>query len=163
MTTTANLDATVNSSAQYSIDDGILVPFQVAAPQNSTTQRYNLVSFQTRILSPGSHRLFVQYGVDNPNGSAPLRLDYFIIQNLTIPPFQSATPTSTPSPTTHSPVSGKLSSGALSGIVIGSLVGGALIMFGLIWVIRFFKRKSAADSLGGQPASYEAYGDGQEK
>jgi len=171
--TTLTSEATGNSLAQYSIDNGTLFPFRVAG-QTSTAQIYNLVSFQTGDLSCGSHRLFVQYGTDNPNNSAPLRLDYFIIHNRTIPTFipnatatsatsTNATPTSTPSHTTYARVSGKLSSGAVSGIVIGSLVGAALIIFGLIWVIRFIKRKSVADeSLWQQPASYEGYTNGQD-
>jgi hypothetical protein len=71
---------------------------------------------------PGLHRLFIEYGVDNfVNGSAPLILDYFIIQNQTIPPF-------TPSPPTHA----QLSTGAIAGVVIGSFLSLALIIFGLI-------------------------------
>jgi len=146
--------STVNSSAEYSIDNGIQFPFMVA-PQSGFG-----VAFQSPVLSPGLHRLFVQYNGGNPDGSTPLILDYFLVQNLTIPSF-----TPSPSPTitkTDSPVSGKLSAGALSGIVIGSLVGGALIVLGLIWVIRFTKQKSAADSLRRQPAWYKAYGDGQD-
>ena len=142
MTTLAYLKPTVNSSAQYSIDNETLFPFQVAG-QNSTAQLYNLASFQTPVLSRGLHHLFVQYGVNNPNGSAPLRLDHLVIHNYTILPF-------TPKHTKH------ISTGELSGIIIGSLVGAALIIFGLIWVIRFFKRKWAAD---GQPALYQGVND----
>ena len=102
--------------------------------QNSTVQQYNLVSFQTGLLSPGSHHLFVQYAFDNlvlEQGSAPLVLDYFIIQNQTSP-------------------SRPLSQGGIAGVVIGSLVGLAIIIyiciiFGPIW---FIKGKKAAASLG---------------
>jgi len=148
------------SLAQYSIDDGSIIEFQVA--NGTSIAHYNLISFQTPILSPGSHRLFVQYGANNPDNAAPLRLDKFVIQNLTFPSLSklvtlssltpssvtpssvtSSTTISTPSPTI-APVSGKLTAGALSGVVIGSLVGGTLITFGLIWVTRFIKRKLAA-------------------
>ena len=117
------------------------------------------VAFQSPVLSPGLHRLFVQYDGGNSDAT-PLILEYFLIQNLTVPSF-----TPSPSPTitkTDPPVRGKLSAGALSGIVIGSLVGGVLIVLVLIWVIRFTKRKSAADYLRRQPAWYKAYGEGQD-
>ena len=71
------------SLAQYSIDDGSIIEFQVA--NGTSIAHYNLISFQTPILSPGSHRLFVQYGANNPDNAAPLRLDKFVIQNLTFP------------------------------------------------------------------------------
>lgn len=146
----------VSSSAQYNIDNGILVPFMVAPSSNPP------VSFRSPVLSPGPHRLFVQY-----SGGTQLILDYFLIQNLTIPSFPTIPTSSTSSTiptssTINSPVSLKLSAGALSGIVIGSLVGGALVVLGLIWVIRFIKRKSAADSMRRQPGWYKAYGDGQD-
>lgn len=126
-----NANATVDSTAQYSIDNGTLFPFQVFA-QNKTVQIHDLGSFQTPTLSPGPHRLFVQYSQDNLSSGtiAPLVLDYLIIQNLTIPPFN----------TTSSPHA-RLSKGAIAGIVIGSLVG-ALIVIILIWVV--WKPKSAA-------------------
>ena len=162
-----NSNITVNALAQYSIDNGTLYPFQVAA-QSSAVQQYNLVSFQSPILSPGSHRLLVKYGVDNLNGSAPLVLDYFIIQNQTIPSFTPSPPNtqSTQSPTvTQSPTitpivyRAGLSQGAIAGVVIGSLVGLAFITFGLI---RFIRRKKAAASLKQEYKPYAAYGDGLE-
>jgi len=105
------------------------------AAQISTIQEYNLVSFQTPQLSPGSHRLFVEYGADNSNDSAPLVLDYFIIQNLTIPSFTPSAPntTSTTSQIVHH---AGLSEQAIVGIVIGSLVGLVLVILGLA---RFIK------------------------
>ena len=126
-----------DASAQYSIDNGPRISFTVPG-QNSTVQQYNLVSFQTGLLSPGSHHLFVQYAFDNlvlEQGSAPLVLDYFIIQNQTSP-------------------SRPLSQGGIAGVVIGSLVGLALIVFGLI---RFIKGKKAAASLVREYKPDEAY------
>ena len=137
-----NSNITANASAQYSIDNGTLFPFQVAA-KSSTIQNFNLVSFKSPILSPGSHHLFVKYGVDNLNGSAPLFLDYFIIQNQTIPSVTQSTSTSTQIPTvTQGPTIAPnfyhagSSEGEIAGVVIGSLVGLALIIFGLIWFIK---------------------------
>jgi len=121
-----------NASAKYSIDNGTLFPFTVVA-QNSTAQQLNLVAFKTPILPPGSHRLFVEYGDDNLIGNVPLLLDYFVIENRTNPPF-----TLTPSNTTSTT---RLSKGAIAGAVIGSLMGLALIIFSLIWAIRFIKMK----------------------
>ena len=152
-------DITVNASARYSIDNETPFPFPVIAQSN---QIYNLVSFQTGPLTPGPHHLFVEYGVDNfVEGSAPLVLDYFIIQNQTFPSVTSSPPSTTsPSPpnTTSSsppnsqsptitPIVGRagLSQGATAGAVIGSLAGLALIIFCLIWYI---KGKRAAASLG---------------
>jgi len=158
-----NLNTTVDASAEYSIDGGTLVPFHVAA-QSSTLQQYNLESFKTPVLSPGSHHLFVKYGVDNLNRSAPLFLDYFLIQNLTIPPFtpsplNTTGTTSTQSPTvTQNSHRAGLSQGTIAGIIIGSAVGLAFIIFSLIWTIRFTKRGKAATSLR-QPVPYTAYRD----
>jgi hypothetical protein len=136
-TVTLNPNITVNASAQYIIDNGTHFPFTVVA-QSSMVQQYNLVAFQTGVLSPGSHHLFVEYGVDNfVNGSAPLVLGYFIVQNLTIPPF-TPTPPNTTSTT-------RLSEGVVAGAVIALLAGLALIVFSLI---RFIKGKKAAASLG---------------
>ena len=124
---------TLNASAQYSIDNGTLFPFPVIA--QNTVQQYNLVSFQTKLLSPGPHHLIVEYGVDNfVEGSAPLILDYFIIQNQTFPSVTS-------SPQSRA----GLSEGAIAGAVIGSLVGLALMIFCLI---RCIKGERAAVSLG---------------
>ena len=128
-------NVTINASGRYSIDNGTLFPFQVIA-QSSTVQLYNLESFQTGPLSPGQHHLFVEYGVDNfVEGSAPLVLGYFIIQNQTFP-------------------SVTLSKGGIAGVVVGSMVGLALIIFGLI---RYFKRKRSAASLGSNTANMDGY------
>jgi hypothetical protein len=134
-----NTNTTVSSSAQYSIDNGTLFPFQVAA-KNSTVQIYNLTSFQTPALSPGPHRLFAQY---SSSATAPLVLDHLIIQT---PPLISSSQS-------HA----RLSKGAIAGIVIGSLVG-VLIAIILIWVVR--KRKSAAAQ---RPPPYAVPADGDGK
>ena len=138
----------------------------MAAPVN-LDQAYNLVSFQTGLLSPGPHHLDVGYGLDNfVEGSAPLILDYFIIQNQTLPSVpqnttspqaqiptspQAQIPTTTSTPIVYHP---GLSQGAIAGVVIGSLVGLALIIFGLI---RFIKGKKAAASLVREYKPDEAY------
>ncbi|KIM42020.1 hypothetical protein M413DRAFT_410625 [Hebeloma cylindrosporum] len=167
-----NPNTTVNGSAQYSIDNGTFFPIQVAA-HNSTIQTYDLVSFQTPELSPGLHRLCVLYGFTNES-SAPLVLDHFLIQNLTIPTFTPTPPTPTSStssstspgsaasaqiPTsTQTHYNARLSKGAVGGIVIGTLIG-AVIIF--ILVIRFIKRRSAAADPQPGYAAYQDYGDGQ--
>jgi hypothetical protein len=170
-TVTLNPDITVNASAQYSIDNGTLFPFTVVA-QSSTVQQYNMVSFQTGVLPPGPHHLFVEYGVDNfVNDSAPLVLDYFIIQNQTIPSF-TLTPsapntTSTQSPTvtqTITPIVYRagLSQGAIAGVVIGSLVGLAVLALIIFGLIRFIKGKKAVASLTQEYKPYAVYDDGLE-
>jgi hypothetical protein len=140
--------------AQYSIDNGTLYPIQVAA-HNSTVQNYGLVSFQTPTLPSGPHHLYVQYGPSNDT-TAPLVLDYLVIQNLTIPTFTPPPPSSTSSTSSTSPASAasaqaptgtqthshaRLSKGAVAGIVIGSLIA-AIILF--IFVIKYNKRKKAS-------------------
>jgi len=131
---------TINASAQYSIDDGGPVPFPVVA--QNPDQIYNLVSFQTGLLSPGTHELFVEYGVDNfVEGSAPLVLDYFIIQKQT-PPSVASSP--------------GISQGAIAGAVVGSVLSLALIIFCLWWCNR---REKAASSLGREYKPDAAYGD----
>ena len=174
---------TINALAHYSIDNGTLFPFPVAA--KNPDQIYDLVSFQTGLLSPGPHHLFVEYGIDNfVEGSAPLILDYFIIQNQTLPSVTSSPPntinpqshtitpnttslqnptitpdTTKPQSPTISPIVYRagLSQGAVAGAVIGSLVGLSLIIFCLI---RFKKGKRAAASLGWKDKPDAAYGDG---
>ncbi|KIM37680.1 hypothetical protein M413DRAFT_13139 [Hebeloma cylindrosporum] len=149
----------LNASAQYSIDNGTLFPFTVFA-QNSTVKQYNIASFDSPILSPGLHRLFVQYGVDNVNSSAPLFLDYLLIQNVTgplIPPNTTTMattqrPTGTPGPVFYR---AGLSKGAITGVAVGSVAGLVLITFGLIWTIRFVK---TAASLR-EPVPYIIYRD----
>jgi hypothetical protein len=49
-----------------------------------------------------------------------------------------------------------LSEGTIAGVVIGSIVGLALIIFILIWTIRFIKGERAAASLGKEPVPYMA-------
>ena len=96
--------STVNSSASFSIDNGTLFPFLVTNHSSEDKWAY----FQTPILSPGSHRLFVEYGdngVESLSGSVPLTLDYLVIKNLTIPSFAPI------------PSSTGLSKGAIAGVV----------------------------------------------
>ena len=116
-----------------------------------------MASFDSPVLSPGLHRLFVKYGVDNLDGSAPLILDYFIIQNVTGPLFTTSPSNTTSRPNTPGPVFYRagLSKGTIAGVVIGSAVGLALIIFSLIWTIRFIK---IAASLR-QPVPYTTYRD----
>ena len=157
--------------AQFSIDNGTLYPIQVAA-HNSTIQNYGLVSFQTPQLSSGPHHLYVQYGPSNDT-TAPLVLDYLVIQNQTIPTPTPTPPstTSTISPTTPASAasaqiptdtstgiqthSHALSKGAVAGIVIGSLIA-AVILF--ILVIKYNKRKKASTQ---RQYSHDDYGDGR--
>ena len=111
--------------------------------------------FQIQILSPGSHRLYVECGatgVDNLNGSVPsLALDYLVVQNLTIPSFAPIPPST------------GLSKGTFAGVVIasGSLLGFALIMFTLIysfiWTVRYIKKPKMTAG----PIVYMAYEDGR--
>ena len=145
-------------------------PFQVAA-QNTTVQEFNLVAFQSPLLSPGEHRLFVQYGVDNLNNSLPLNLDSFIIQNLTLPSFTQSPPntTSIQSPTITTIIQNPtitqifyragLSEGVIAGVVIGTLGGLALIIFILIWAIRFIKGRKKA--VGPEPVPLRAHSGNQ--
>lgn len=143
---------TVNSSASYSVDNGNQIPFLVPVLDASNTP---YISFQTPILSPGPHSLVVEYGsgVQVQSGSAPLILDYLLIQNLTIPPSTTpgvpnpsstsgvAIPSSTPGVIIPSSTPGVvnlpgLSKGTIAGVVIGCAIGLALIIFILIWIIR---------------------------
>ncbi|KIM39433.1 hypothetical protein M413DRAFT_29182 [Hebeloma cylindrosporum] len=164
---------TVTPQASYSIDNETISPFPGTLP----SLYRNPVYFNSPVLPLGTHNLFVQYaGVDSSN---PLTLRGLLVQNgslahASFTPPASPTTASTPSTTnsgspsttilrmspsviTTEVAGGKLSPGALSGIVIGSLVAGALIMLGLVSVLRFIKRNSAA--MRQRPAWYN-YGDG---
>ena len=138
---------TVNSSALYSVDNQNITPFLVAVQNGSNTP---YTSFQTPILSPGLHRLVVEYvGVQVETGSpAPLILDYLLVQNLTIP---SSSPGAVNS--------AGFSKGTIAGVAIGSAVGLTLIIFLLIWIIRpLIKLESSEWS---EPVLRMAYLDGQ--
>ena len=119
-----NSNTSVNSTAQYSIDNGTLFPILVVGP-NSTIQTYDLLSFQTPDLFPGPHHLFVKYAGGSDN-AAPLILDHLVIQSSTIPSSTSSSRRT-------------LSKGAIAGIVISSLVGLAIIFILVRWAM---KRKS---------------------
>ena len=127
-------------------------------------------------MSPGSHRLFVEYGsgVQVQSGSAPLVLDYLLVQNLTIP--SSSTPLASPSTTsTQAQIPGPtisgteianragLPKGAIAAVVIGSAVGLALIILILMWIIRrrFIKLRGSEMTEVLEPIPRMASEDGQ--
>ena len=135
-------------------------------------------------MSPGSHRLFVEYGsgVQVQSGSAPLVLDYLLVQNLTIPsssttPLASPSTTSTTVTSTQAQIPGPtitgneianrhgagLPKGAIAAVVIGSVVGLALIILILMWIIRrrFIKLRDSEMTEVLEPIPRMASEDGQ--
>ena len=135
-------------------------------------------------MSPGSHRLFVEYGsgVQVQSGSAPLVLDYLLVQNLTIPSSStplSSTPLASPSTTsttsTQAQIPGStitgteianragLPKGAIAAVVIGSAVGLAVIILIIMWIIRrrFIKLRGSEMTEVLEPIPRMASEDGQ--
>jgi len=118
-------NASVNASAHYRIDNGTF--FQFPSPvvtQSSMDQRYNLESLKSGDLSPGLHRLFIEYpGVDNfVNGSVPLvllRILTTLSESFRTKPFRLSLQPMPNFQQGRSPL-------------IGSLLGLAPIIFGLI-------------------------------
>ena len=128
-----------STSAIYSIDNQTPIPFSVPALKDAKALRlYNQVLFKTETLSPGQHELIVTY--QGNSRTAPLALDYFVVQNasatsaLTSVPgatsaistsaTSSSVPSSSSSNSTSSPGSKKL---PLVGIVVG-VVGGVIVL-----------------------------------
>lgn len=109
----------------------------VTVPSNSV----EWVSFQSPILSPGPHRLFVEYYGDNDssNCSVPLVLEGFVVQNLTIPPT---------SPNRHG---AEFSKGAIAGVVVGSVF--LVLAIAGIFMFRFIKLPKKAAG----PKSVQVY------
>ncbi|KAF8808392.1 hypothetical protein BYT27DRAFT_7337774 [Phlegmacium glaucopus] len=74
------------SSATYSIDGSSPSNFLVP---NGSPELYNQVLFQTGQLSAGQHKVVVTY--QGNSGTAPLALDYFVVQNA--PSSSGSSPT----------------------------------------------------------------------
>ena len=125
------------TSAIYSIDGQTPIPFLVPALSAANArQLYNQAFFKTVTLSPGQHELIVTY--QGNSGTAPLALDYFIVQNATsssatsaltsVPGATSATSSSVPSSSSSNSTSNLDSKKSpLVGIIVG-VVGGVIAL-----------------------------------
>jgi hypothetical protein len=128
-----------SSSATYSIDDSLPVPFRLnGLPQGGSTA-YNQIFFSTPQLLPGAHNLRVVHG--GTDAETPLTLDYLLVtmgSNSTT--STSSTPTSS-TPTSSTPTS--TSTPQLSnsyetpvGAFVGGVIGGIIaIILGLLFLL----------------------------
>ena len=117
------------SSGIYSIDGQTPISFFVPAWDTTTVDAlplYNQLLFKTEVLSPGQHKLIVTY--QGNNGTAPLALDAFIIQNAT------SSSTSNLGPKKSLPVA------PLVGIIVGAVVGAIVLVLLLLLYIRRRRR-----------------------
>ena len=140
------------TSAIYSVDDQTPISFFV--PDFTGTQSvalYNQVFFKTETLSPGQHELIVTY--QGNSGTAPLALDYFVVQNASatsaltntsVPNATSATSSSVPSSSSSNSTSnlGSMKSppvGIIAGVVGGVIV---LVLLLLLYIGRRNNRRT---------------------
>ena len=132
------------ASATYSIDGRTPVQFSVPGLISSNSPPlYNQVFFKTKTLSLGRHELIVTY--QGNSGTAPLALDYFVVQNGTSSSSTSA-PTSIygAAPSASSGGSSNPTSNLGSNILplVGIIVGvvGGVIVFVLLLLFYFSRR-----------------------
>ncbi|KAF8802696.1 hypothetical protein BYT27DRAFT_7172525 [Phlegmacium glaucopus] len=117
---------TSSSSATYSIDGQTPITFLV--PASVSGPRYNQILFQTAILSPGDHTLFVMH--QSNDSRAPLALDYFVVAGDAAPPPPPPPPSDAPSSTPSS------TSTNHTGAIVGGVLGGLLFLLIVFVFIR---------------------------
>jgi hypothetical protein len=133
------------SSGIYSIDGQTPISFFVPAwvSANNATgsiialSLYNQVFFKTETLSPGQHKLVVTY--QGNSQTAPLALDYFIVQNATASSTTSSivqVPSSSSSNATSNLGSKK---SPRIGIIVG-VVGGAIVL--VLVLLLYIRRRN---------------------
>ena len=131
------------ASAIYSLDGQSSIPFIVpgVSAADLDASLYNQVFFQTGTLSRGQHELIVTY--QGNNGTAPLALDAFIVQNAT---SSTATSALTSAPGTSSSDSWGIPSNSTSNLglnptIVGIIAGVVsvvlvLALFLLLYIVR---------------------------
>jgi len=137
------------SSATYSVDgqtpNNFLVP---ALSSTDAMEHYNQILFQTGQLSAGQHMLVVTH--QGNSGTAPLAIDYFVLQSAPSSSTSSSSnaPThtdgtsisssvpsisSTSSPTTMTP----------TGAIVGGVIGGLVLLSLLLILFLFIRRRNS--------------------
>ena len=141
------------AAVHYTID-GQSNSFSIdGLPVNSTLSQFNLEFFDTGQLSPTPHTLEVLYGGNS--STAPLILDYLIIQNGT----SSSTTTSTPSfpastrpaPATSTNPEGQGSVGA----IVGGLIGGLALLVFAFFLLRRRQERQNVSTIDPTPTPFD--------
>ena len=134
------------TSAIYSVDGQTPISFFVPALSSANAlPLYNQVFFKTETLSPGQHKLIVTY--QGNSGTAPLELDYFVVQNASATSALSSTSVPSATSATSSSVLSSSSSNSTSNLgsmksppagIIAGVVGGVivLVLFLLLYIGR---------------------------
>ncbi|KDR71369.1 hypothetical protein GALMADRAFT_102720 [Galerina marginata CBS 339.88] len=149
----ANTTGTLSRGADFSIDAA--APISVTLPTASgAVSIFNQLIFQTDQLSPGKHHIEVKHYLS----TTPLSLQFFIIQNVTIPgtsssgtstvgPPPSSSSNSTSSgippgqPTTSSQTNSIPKTNSSTGAVVGGVVAGIIAIAGLLFLLFFLRRR----------------------
>jgi len=137
----------ISSSATYSIDDQTPINFLVPAVSSSGPREFsNQIFFRTGQLSAGQHKLVVTY--QGNSGTAPLSLDYFVLQNA---PSSSTYSSNAPTHTGDNISSGVPSHSSTSsstttrptGAIVGGVIGGLVLILLLLTLFLFIRRRNS--------------------
>ena len=110
--------------------------------------QYNKIFFQTPQLSPGAHQLEVIH--DGNSGVTPLTIDYFVVQNATIPTpssSSSASQSSTSDPSNASKSAfpaGSTTSNSKKipiGAIVGGVIGGIVLIIVIILLFLIYRHR----------------------
>jgi len=148
------------SSAIYYIDGQPVSFFVPALSTAGALPLYNQVLFQTGQLSAGQHKLIVTH--QGNSGTAPLALDYFVVQNAMSPSATSALASAT------STISSSVPSGSSSdstsnlgskksppvGIIVGVVCGVTVVL--LLLLLLYIRRRKHRRALELSENSYSA-------
>ena len=143
----------ISTSAIYSIDNQTPISFFVPALSDAKALRlYNQVFFKTDTLSPGQHELMVTY--QGNFGTAPLALDYFVVQNASatstltsVPGATSATSSSVPSSSSSNSTSNMGSEKSPPVAIIVGVIGGVIVLVLLVLLLRSIRGSNSRKAL----------------
>ncbi|KAF9559301.1 hypothetical protein CPC08DRAFT_637960 [Agrocybe pediades] len=135
-----------SSSATYAIDGGTPTSFFLSGLQPTEMAQYNKIFFQTPQLSPSQHRLEVVY--DGNSGVTPLTIDYFVVQNSTVPSTSTSSSATSQASNPNTSASNAVvtvvpvnSKKTPVGAIAGGVVGGILLVAIIAVLLLMFRRR----------------------
>ncbi|KAF9523193.1 hypothetical protein CPB83DRAFT_799670 [Crepidotus variabilis] len=137
-----------STTGSYTVDGGSPQSFNVQG--SGTSDLYNQKLFETSILPMGRHRLTAVY--NGTSTTAPMSLDYLIVQNGTVPLnaiptsttlVPSSPPTTTLVPTSPSTPNGQVNTAkkSNSGVIIGGIISAVVVVGLLLLAIILLRRR----------------------